>query len=114
MPDAAARRLIWREHLPRELPLGGDVDVDALADMNAELSGREIKNAVVDAAIRAAAAGRLEIGQGDLVQAVRKLVEAREVVRAKNKPVAMTEAEKAGVAERIKAQLAGVNGGTQA
>lgn len=45
-PDRAARREIWRWHLPPETPLAADVDLDALADRY-ELTGGLIKNAVL-------------------------------------------------------------------
>jgi SpoVK/Ycf46/Vps4 family AAA+-type ATPase len=45
-PDRAARRDIWRTHLPPQAPLSDDVDVEALADQF-ELAGGYIKNAVL-------------------------------------------------------------------
>lgn len=53
LPDLAARRLIWRSHCPPQLPLADDVDLDALAALDG-LSGRDIKMAVIAAAVRAA------------------------------------------------------------
>ena len=47
-PDLAARRRIWEKLLPPELPLARDVDLDRLAEL--DLSGGEIKNAVLNAA----------------------------------------------------------------
>jgi ATP-dependent 26S proteasome regulatory subunit len=107
LPDAAARRLIWREHLPQELPLAADVDVDALANLKDELSGREIKNAVVATAIGVAASGRKKVDQRDLLDSVGKLVSAREAVRAKNKPAGqpLSESEKSALAEKLKSKL---------
>ena len=53
-PDAAERERLWRSMLPAEAPVGDDVDF-ALLGRDFELSGGEIKNAVVRAAIQAAA-----------------------------------------------------------
>ena len=53
LPDREARVGIWRTHLPAELPLGDDVSIEELAEIN-EVSGRDIKTAVVMAAIGAA------------------------------------------------------------
>jgi SpoVK/Ycf46/Vps4 family AAA+-type ATPase len=53
LPDRDGRRGIWLSHLPRELPLGRDVDVDALAAIEG-VTGRDIKRAVLAAAISAA------------------------------------------------------------
>lgn len=67
-PDEPARAAIWRRHLPAELPLAGDVSIAALAKH--ELSGREIRRAVVDAAVRAAREERPAVTAADLVDAV--------------------------------------------
>jgi len=49
LPDAMGREKIWRKHLPKSLPLTDDVD---LADLSRryEISGRDIKQAVLTAA----------------------------------------------------------------
>ncbi|MBN1256585.1 MAG: ATP-binding protein [Planctomycetes bacterium] len=47
-PDRELRRRIWQKLLPKKLPLAKDVDVERLA--NEELTGGEIKNAVLNAA----------------------------------------------------------------
>lgn len=76
MPDRESRRLIWDRHLPKELPLAGDVSSDLLADLD-NICGRDIKNAVIDAALRAARSRRNRVGQSDLVQAVERIKAAR-------------------------------------
>jgi SpoVK/Ycf46/Vps4 family AAA+-type ATPase len=53
LPDRAARRAIWRVHLPGTLPLHDGVSLDRLADIDG-VSGRDIKLAVISAAIGAA------------------------------------------------------------
>jgi SpoVK/Ycf46/Vps4 family AAA+-type ATPase len=47
-PGADLRRQIWRKHLPSRMPIGADVNIDRLAE--ADLTGGEIKNAVLNAA----------------------------------------------------------------
>ena len=54
-PDKAARREIFRRMLPKNLPLDADVDLDALASK--DLSGGEIKNAILNAARNALVRG---------------------------------------------------------
>lgn len=76
MPDQQCRRELWQKHLPPELPLGGDVCVDQLATID-ELCGRDIKNAVIDTAIRTARHGKNCIAQRDLVDAVERIKVAR-------------------------------------
>lgn len=55
-PDYKSRIEIWKRHLPAELPLQPDVVPDELAKFD-ELNGRDIKNIVIDAALRAASDG---------------------------------------------------------
>ena len=47
-PDHEMRRRIWERLIPKKMPLAGDVDVEGLAE--ADLTGGEIKNAVLNAA----------------------------------------------------------------
>lgn len=53
LPDRAARLAIWRLHLPRGLPLEQGLSVERLADVDG-VSGRDIKLAVIRAAVGAA------------------------------------------------------------
>ncbi len=76
MPDRAARLAIWHRHLPRELPLTPDVDPERLADID-DICGRDIKNAVIDAALRAARASRDAISAQELQDAVARVKSAR-------------------------------------
>ena len=55
LPDEAARRRIWQNHLPDELPLAG-VSLDHLAAIDG-VSGRDIKQAVISSALSAARSG---------------------------------------------------------
>jgi adenylate kinase family enzyme len=47
-PDYEIRKMIWRKQIPAKLPLGDDVDIDRLATR--DMTGGEIKNAVLNAA----------------------------------------------------------------
>jgi len=76
MPDEAARRRIWANHLPKELPLAKDVSVDALARIE-DVCGRDIKNSVIDAALRTARAGAKAITLAGLQKAVEQIKMAR-------------------------------------
>ncbi|MEI7556798.1 ATP-binding protein [Candidatus Chlorohelix sp.] len=76
MPDEKSRREIWVKHLPKELPLGQDVSIDELAKIE-DVCGRDIKNAIIDAAIRAARHNRVFVGQQDLLNAVERIKVAR-------------------------------------
>jgi AAA+ superfamily predicted ATPase len=54
-PDDKHRAKIWRTLIPREAPVGEDIDFTLLGK-NFEISGGYIKNAIVRAAYRAAVA----------------------------------------------------------
>jgi hypothetical protein len=56
MPDAAERGRLWQVMIPSETPLVGVVDFAALGS-DYEMSGGHIRNAILRAAFRAAAAG---------------------------------------------------------
>lgn len=53
MPDSTQRYQLWKKSFPEELPLGGDVDIQWLAE-RFELTGSNIKNIAVNAAFLAA------------------------------------------------------------
>lgn len=76
MPDAEGRRLIWMRHLPKELPLDGEVSIERLSEIE-DVCGRDIKNAVIDAALRAARGRRPHLGQQDLIDALNRIKAAR-------------------------------------
>ena len=76
MPDEGSRRRIWERHLPNELPGSRAVDLDKLASLE-DVCGRDIKNAVIDAALRAARTGKEVVDQDDLLKAVERLKQSR-------------------------------------
>lgn len=76
MPDQGSRRLIWEKHLPSQLPLAEDVDAAHLSVIE-DVCGRDIKNAVIDAALRVARSGNGVITQADLEQAVERIKNSR-------------------------------------
>lgn len=76
MPDREARAEIWRRHLPKELPLAKDVSPEELAEID-DVCGRDIKNAVIDAALRAARSRKPHLTQQDLAEALLRVKAAR-------------------------------------
>jgi SpoVK/Ycf46/Vps4 family AAA+-type ATPase len=79
MPDEVSRREIWRKHLPEQLPLESDVSLDRLAQTD-EVCGRDIKNAVIDAALRVARADRKAVGMEDLEKALDRIKTERQAI----------------------------------
>ncbi|MEO0967419.1 MAG: ATP-binding protein [Cyanobacteria bacterium J06639_18] len=76
MPNEKARHLIWQSHLPPELPLAGDFLVEELASID-DVCGRDIKNAVIDAAVRSARNGKSVIQTQDLIEAINRIKASR-------------------------------------
>ncbi len=76
LPDQKSRRKIWERHLPSQLPLGKDVSLDELASLEG-ICGRDIKNAVIDTALRAARKGESLILQSQLIEAVERVKSSR-------------------------------------
>ncbi|MEI5101931.1 ATP-binding protein [Streptomyces sp. PmtG] len=71
LPDRAARRRIWRTHLPPELPVHEDVSIDELADVDG-VSGRDIKAAVILAAVGTARRQRDRLTRDSLLSALKE------------------------------------------
>lgn len=80
-PDHAARTIIWQKHLPKRLPLHEDVEAHRLAAIAEEFCGRDIKNAVVNAALLVARRGDKVIRHSDFAESVARIVSARDKVR---------------------------------
>jgi SpoVK/Ycf46/Vps4 family AAA+-type ATPase len=100
LPDLDARREIWRGKLIPELPLAEPADLDALAAID-DVCGREIKDAVIQAANRAACEGRIP-APADLVAELERIKAAR---IASPRPLAGAEARQVGA--KVRSALGG-------
>lgn len=76
MPDRKSRVQLWKRHLPEQLPCDPDVDPEELAELE-DICGRDIKNAVIDAALRSARKGGRFIHKHELVEAVIRIRDSR-------------------------------------
>ena len=76
LPDRKSRLQLWKNHLPKALPCDNDVNPEELAELEG-ICGRDIKNAVIDAALRSARKGSRIITKADLVDAVERLRDSR-------------------------------------
>ncbi len=79
MPDEEARKKIWKYHLPDELPLAEDVNIDKLA-RKYDFSGGKIRNAVVNAARYSLMDDGDCVSQEDLKTACMKEIEGEEAM----------------------------------
>ena len=101
LPDENARKYIWQKHLPAELPLN-NVFVENLAKVD-DICGRDIKNAVIDTAVRAARKKQDYIEEQELIDAINRIKSERTSTKGIGKP--LTEEEKTKVEEQIKNAL---------
>lgn len=105
-PDLIARREIWRKHLIPTLPLSEDVNIDLLAGEESDFCGRDIKNAVIDAALQVARCRRNIIMQQDIVSAINKIVSSRSALKTSNyNSTQLTDAETAEINTKLKTAL---------
>jgi cell division protease FtsH len=81
-PDKEGRRKILEVHT-RSLPLGEDVDLEALASSTVGMVGADLANVANEAALLAALRERSEVGMADFTGAIEKIVlgAARKVVQ---------------------------------
>jgi ATPase family associated with various cellular activities (AAA) len=77
LPDEYCRREIWRRHLVPQLPVAKNVSIDQLAAYADDICGRDIRNAVIDAAVRVARYGKAQVELRDLIEAVDRIKAAR-------------------------------------
>ncbi len=115
LPDKDSRKKIWAVHvLPDKenrlnIPLAGDVDLDALAEKY-EFCGREIKKAVISACLQAAMSERDSVCQEDFITACdRILLEENSLAQAKDHTVSgekkLSPEQEAALKNAIKAKI---------
>lgn len=102
MPDEKSRREIWQRHLPSTLPLADEISFDALAKID-DICGRDIKNAVIDTALRVARNGQTYINESDLIKGIDRVKEARISTTFSSRNLTPTEEE--NVKEKLKEAL---------
>jgi ATP-dependent 26S proteasome regulatory subunit len=103
MPDEMCRREIWRRHLPKQMPLAKDVSPERLAQVE-DVCGRDIKNGVIDAAMRVARKGKECIELSDLLDSIERIKSARINVKPEYEKLAPGEEEE--VQKKVKQALA--------
>jgi AAA+ superfamily predicted ATPase len=107
LPDLAARASLWRLHLPPELPLESDVSIDDLAQIEG-ISGRDIKLAVISAAVTTARTGMARVPRSVLVAAVNRQVDRHDARLAPPPPGPADPIHRAAIARAIQRHGAGL------
>jgi ATP-dependent 26S proteasome regulatory subunit len=103
MPDEICRQKIWGKHLPDKMPKAKDVLVEELAKVD-DVCGRDIKNAVIDAAMRVARQGKKQIELNDFFKSIEGIKKSRINVDSESK--SLTPEENKQIKEKIKAAIA--------
>ncbi|MEG4860709.1 ATP-binding protein [Microcoleus sp. K1-B6] len=85
LPDAEARAKIWQAQIPSKLPLDESVNFTQLAAQFDEISGRDIKKAVLNAVANAASEEKSEIEkrvtQSHFIQAMEEVIAGKEAAQ---------------------------------
>jgi SpoVK/Ycf46/Vps4 family AAA+-type ATPase len=102
MPNEQARYSIWKNHLPCELPLAPNFSIEELAKVD-DVCGRDIKNAVIDAAVRTARNGESTIQTQDLIDAINRIKSSR--IASSSVSRNLDPEEKAKIGAKLQAAL---------
>ncbi len=102
MPDEKGRQQIWRKHLPQKLPGVKNLSIEKLAKVD-DVCGRDIKNAVIDAAMRVARQRKEEIELSDLLRSIEHIKTAR--INVKPASERLTPEETEAVRQKVQAAL---------
>lgn len=105
MPDETCRREIWEKHLPTKLPLASDVLVEQLAKIE-DVCGRDIKNIIIDAAMRIARERKEFISLNDLFSSAERIRKARISIETQPSKERLSSQEKEAMQKTIQAAFA--------
>lgn len=99
MPDQEMRKRLWKIMLLPQLPLDNNIDIEELSLIE-DTCGRDIKNAVVKAAIKTAIDNEPYITQKNLHETLSAILESNRQVTGK-----LSESEKTEIGRKIKREL---------
>ncbi|MCC5900131.1 MAG: ATP-binding protein [Phormidium sp. BM_Day4_Bin.17] len=93
LPNEEARAAIWMAQIPQELPRHESVNFPDLAKDFPDVSGRDIKNAVLNAVVAAAGEDQphKQVHQTHFEEAIRQVIQAKS--NASEQPVTLTPVE---------------------
>jgi SpoVK/Ycf46/Vps4 family AAA+-type ATPase len=102
LPDSGCRLRIWKRHFPQKLPLDADVCIEDLAAIE-DVCGRDIKNAVINSALKAARQNRNSVSQKLLLAEIERIKSTR--IEDKISEDELTPEEKEKITEKIQQKL---------
>jgi ATP-dependent 26S proteasome regulatory subunit len=104
LPDKDMRKRLWNKMLLPSLPLDKDIDCEKLSEIEG-ICGRDIKNAVVKAALKTAIDGIPSISQQILEFSINSIIESNRQVTQNGNGVTLAKTEKDEIGKKIKLQL---------
>ncbi len=81
LPDAELRQKLWRKYIPKEMP--NNVDFTSIAEKYSGISGSDISNAVLKAALYAASNSFAFVDQTFFENAIKAIIDAKNANRPK-------------------------------
>ena len=102
LPDEECRKNLWNNLLVPETPRSDDVDCEFLAKKYDDVSGRDIRNAIRNAAVSACLAGMTSISLKLLTDAMDEIIESR---FDNNDSQGLSDATKEDIGRKIKKRL---------
>jgi ATP-dependent 26S proteasome regulatory subunit len=102
-PNQDMRKALWKKMLLDTLPLDSQINAEQLSEID-DICGRDIKNAVVKAAIKVAIDGDTAITQKTLEDSIHAIIESNKEIKSEPKGN-LTDAEKKDIGHKIKLQL---------
>ncbi len=105
MPDELGRRELWRKLLPPELPCSQSLSMDRLASQVDNVCGRDIKNAIIDAAISLARRGGRQLEFEDFLESIQN-IKAQRIETETRRSRKLTPEETASVERQIAETIA--------
>jgi AAA+ superfamily predicted ATPase len=102
-PDKDMRKKLWDKMLLDSLPLDLNINADQLASIE-DVCGRDIKNAVVKAAIKTAIDENSTITQNILEESIQDIIKSNKEI-GKNSSSKLSDSEKIKIEEKIKRKI---------
>ncbi|MDR0822821.1 MAG: AAA family ATPase, partial [Endomicrobium sp.] len=98
-PDLEMRKKLWNTMLLPTLPLDKDIDINRLSSID-DICGRDVKNAIVKAAVKTAIDGETSISHKSIENAIKSIIESNSKV-SKN----LSKSDEKRIVKKIKTKL---------
>ena len=86
LPNLDNRAKLWHKYIPRELPLSWDVSIPKLAEVSKGLSGSDIANCILKAAMSASRKGNKDVDFQSFINAIDQVNKSKKANRNSDLP----------------------------